>query len=318
MNFMNHSEARRLVSAGREAPIRGLHRLADRRRGLDFAAYLGIWAAGAAISCLAWSRLEGAPRLALSGLGWLLSGAALNANILLVHEGMHGVLLSRRGPNRWMGVFFGLSVLMSFTAYQIQHLRHHAFLGKPGDPDEYNNYARPGWKLWALHCVRIAFGSILYIFFIPALSWRKAKSGEKARMLQEYGLLLALLAALLGVAPSWILIQAWGLPLLVVNFMMNSRGLTQHSLAEPRDAFLASRNIRSGAFVRFFLLQENYHLAHHLYPHVPSYRLHALNELLKDRYPREVSGPGFFWFVTRFFGALWRRDESPIGVLRHR
>jgi fatty acid desaturase len=312
---MNHSEARRLVSRGREGQIRSLHELKDWRRALDLLAYPSIWAIGAALSCLAWRQVHGPWRLPLCAMGWLASGIALNANILLVHEGMHGVLLRSRTWNRWLGVLFGFSVLMSFTAYQVQHLRHHAFLGKEGDPDEYNNYARPGWRLWALHCVRVGLGSILYIAFIPALSWGKARTEEKRRMVQEYGLLLLVLALALAFVPAWVLVQAWGFPLLVVNFMMNTRGLTQHSLAEPRDAFLASRSIRSGALVRFFLLQENYHLAHHLYPHVPSYRMHALNGLLQDRYPREVTGPGFVWFLGRFFAALWRRDESPIGVV---
>lgn len=317
MDFVNHSRARRLVSAGREDAIRRLHGLDDRRRSLDLLIYPALWCLGATLSCLAWSRLQGPPRLLFSALGWLFSGAALNAHILLVHESMHGVLFSRKGWNRWAGSLVGLTFLMSSNAYKIQHLRHHAFLGEAGDPDDYNNYARPGWKLWVLHCTRVLFGSFLYIFLIPSLSWGKAKSEERRRMVEDYALMLLLVVLAATLVPIWILVQAWGIPLLVCNFMMNARGLTQHSLAEPKDAFLASRNIRSGALVRFLLLQENYHLTHHLYPRVPSYHLHELNGLLKDRFPREVTGPGFTWFLGRFFVALWRRDDKAIGVVLH-
>jgi fatty acid desaturase len=315
MRATTHALARRQVSKGRESAISAMHRLDDLRRLGDLALYLGLWLAGAGLSLWSWTHLQGGARLGLAALGWMLSAIALNAHILLVHEGMHSVLFKAPLLNRSMGSLLGWTVLMSSAAYQVQHLRHHAFLGTKGDPDEYNNYAAPGWKLWALHCLRLALGSYLYLLFIPVLSWRKAAPAEKRRMALEYGLLAGLLALLVLKAPFWALCQAWLIPLIFVNFMMNTRGLTQHSLAEPQDAFLASRSIRSGFLVRLCLLDENYHLAHHLYPRVPSYRLHALNELLKDRYPREVAGPGFVWFVFMFFRALWRRDESPIGVV---
>jgi fatty acid desaturase len=314
---LNHSQARRLVSLGREAQITAMHRLDDRRRVVDLLAYPGLWLCGALISCLAWREIQGPWRLITCALGWLLSGVAINAHILLVHEGMHGVLLKGKFISRLAAAAFGYSVLMSYSAYKVQHLRHHAFLGKAGDPDEYGNYAKSGWRLWALHCLRVGLGSFLYIFLIPALSYGKARGDERIQMLQEYAGLSLLLGLCVWALPAWLLLQAWGLPLLVVNFMLNTRGLTQHSLAEPEDAFLASRSIRSGALVRFCLLQENYHLAHHLYPRVPSYRMHALNELLKDRYPREVTGPGFMWFLGRFFLALGRGDLRPIGVVEH-
>jgi fatty acid desaturase len=314
---MDHDRARRLVSAGRESSIRAMHRLDDRRRLLDHLVQLGLWAVGAGLSCYSFLHLGGGARLLACVTGYLVSGTALNESILLMHEGMHMVLFRRRALNRWVGVLCGASVLMSFSAYQIQHLKHHAFLGQAGDPDEYNNYAQAGWRLWALHCTRVLCGSILYIFFIPGLSWARTKGAVRKRIFTEFALIGALIILLFMTVPTWALIQAWGYPLLVVNFMMNFRGLANHSLAEPRDAFLASRNLRCGPVVRFLLLQENYHMTHHLYPLAPSYRLHQLDSLLRDRYPREASGPGFLWFLGCFFRALWLRDGSPIGIEEH-
>jgi fatty acid desaturase len=315
MQACSHAEARRLVSNGREAAVADLHVLDDGRRWLDLGFTLLLWTMGAALSCWAWAHGQGWHRWALAALGWVPSAVAMNAHILLVHEGMHGVLFRGRGLNRWAGALLAHSVLMSSSAYQVMHLRHHAFLGQAGDPDEYNNYAKPGPRLWALHCLRLALGSYLYLALIPSLSWPKARAAERSRMVQDYALLALLLAVLIHWVPFWILAQAWLLPLVLVNFMMNTRGLTQHSLSNAQDAFLASRSIRSGRLVRLCLLNENYHLAHHLYPRVPSYRLHRLHQLIHDRYPRELAGPGFLWFVGRFGVALWRGEDRPIGVV---
>ena len=317
MEFYDHDRARRLVSKGREDGIRTLHQLNDVRRLADHVVQLTLWIGGGVLSCFAYTKLSGASRSALCGLGYLLSGTALNESILLMHEGMHMVLFRNRAVNRLAGVICGASVLMSFSAYQIQHLKHHAFLGQTGDPDEYNNYAKPGWKLWSLHLTRAFLGSILYIFFIPILSWIKTKGAVRRRIFNEYALILLLLVGLFLSFPVWILAQVWGLPLLVVNILMNLRGLANHSFAQPKDAFTASRNMQCGPVVRFLLLQENNHLAHHLYPLVPSYYLHPLNELLQDRYPQEATGPGFLWFLGRFFRALWHGDLRPIGVIEH-
>jgi fatty acid desaturase len=68
--------------------------------------------------------------------------------------------------------------------------------------------------------------------------------------------------------------------------------------------------------VRFLVLNENYHLEHHLYPEIPSYHLHQLHLLLRDRFPRSVSGRSYSGFLARFLRATWRRDETPIGVTR--
>src|SRR5882724_10890517 len=182
MEACSHPEARRLVSAGKEARLAQLHGLDDARRCLDLAFTLGLWAGGALLSCWAWSQLSGWPRWAFAVLGWVPSAVAMNAHILLVHEGMHGVLFSRRGLNRWAGSLLALSVLVSSAAYKVMHLRHHAFLGQAGDPDEYNNYAKPGWRLWALHCVRLALGSYLYLALIPLLSWKKARPVERVKI----------------------------------------------------------------------------------------------------------------------------------------
>jgi hypothetical protein len=72
--------------------------------------------------------------------------------------------------------------------------------------------------------------------------------------------------------------------------------------------------MRPHPVVAFCLLNENYHLEHHLFPEVPSYHLRELHELLWPRLPRAVTGQSYVGFLLRFLRATWRLDETPIGL----
>ena len=50
--------------------------------------------------------------------------------VLLLHEGMHGMLFSSRFWNRWVSVLLVTTFLMSLSAYQAMHLRHHTLPGR--------------------------------------------------------------------------------------------------------------------------------------------------------------------------------------------
>ncbi len=59
---------------------------------------------------------------------------------------------------------------MSFTAYQVMHLRHHTFLGGTRDPDDYENYVSRRPVLWVMHFTRLLAGSFVYLLMIPRLA----------------------------------------------------------------------------------------------------------------------------------------------------
>jgi fatty acid desaturase len=68
--------------------------------------------------------------------------------------------------------------------------------------------------------------------------------------------------------------------------------------------------------VSFLLLNENYHLEHHLFPEVPSYSLPQLRAILRPRLPRSVEAISYTRFLANFVGRFLRGDESPLGVQR--
>lgn len=249
-------------------------------------------------------------------VGIAITAIALNAFVLLMHDGMHGTLFSTPRMN-WAGsVLLGSTFLMSFTSYRVLHTRHHKFLGDPRDPDDYHNYIRHPALVWALHFMRLTIGSLLYVMAIPILAIKYGTEEERRRILVEYGILLTIYSVMLRFMPGTILFVAWFIPLLIVGSMVAIRGFTQHGITDATDPYIASRTILPHPLVGFLLLHENYHLEHHLFPEVPSYHLTELHKLVWPQLPRAVSGRGYLRFLAKFLRATPHLDETPIGIVR--
>ena len=92
------------------------------------------------------------------------------------------------------------------------------------------------------------------------------------------------------------------------------RGFTQHGLTDAHDPYLASRSSYPKRITTYFLLIENLHLEHHLFPEIPSYNLPALNALNSDRFSRKVAGKSYIAFLGKFFKRTLNMDESPAGL----
>jgi len=155
---------------------------------------------------------------------------------------------------------------------------------------------------------------LLYLVLIPVMALRYGSNQERREILEEYLFLSALYGLLLQLAPSAPLMVAWLIPLAIVGVFTAVRGFTQHGITDASDPYLASRTILPNRIVGFFLLHENYHLEHHLFPEVPSYHLPQLHKLIWSRLPRAVSGRSYLGFLACFIRATRRLDETPIGL----
>jgi fatty acid desaturase len=116
------------------------------------------------------------------------------------------------------------------------------------------------------------------------------------------------------VVPIGMLLQVWLLPGVLVGYVSAVRALAQHALTHSTDPLLASRSVESNPVVSFLLLNENYHLEHHLFPEVPSYHLPRLRALLRSRLPRTVEARSYTRFLADFTSRSVRGDESPLGL----
>jgi fatty acid desaturase len=307
-------QARQFVQAGLEEQIAPLRRFHTGKRLLELAFFVLLWPAAASVTLLARAHLEpGWPQTLLVVLGVVVSAVALNAWVLLLHEGMHHTLFAGPRWNRWVSFVLGVPVLMSFSAYQVLHLRHHQYLGDPRDPDDYENYSRRPRLVWVMHFLRLLAGAFLYLLCIPLLAFRHGTRPQRRRVAEEYVLLAVIGVVVALTVPGEVLLWGWFLPVVLVGYMTNVRGFTQHGITDAADPFLASRTMKPNRLVAFCLLNENYHLEHHLFPEVPSYHLSLLHRLVWPRLPRAVSGTSYLGFLARFLRATLRLDRTPIG-----
>jgi fatty acid desaturase len=305
-------EARRAV-AGCVA-LDDLRELSTAHRLRDLAVFVGMWGVGVALAL--WGLgLDGLWRVAAMGAGVVTSALALNAFVLLLHEGMHGVLFQSPALNRVVSVLLGATVLMSFSAYRTLHTQHHDELGTDDDPDDYHAYTDRAGVFWLLQYVRLTVGCFLYLLAVPLTALRRGSRSDRVGILIEYPVIAALVALAVWALPPEALLWGWLAPLPLVALFVQVRGLTQHGLTDRHDALLASRTVRPHPVVAFLLLNENYHLEHHLFPEVPSYHLPELHRRVWPVLPRAVEGDSYLGFLGAFARATPALDETPIGVV---
>src|ERR1022692_195907 len=303
--------AREEMSRGFEAQVAKLAAQDWRERAVEFAVFIALAVCGVWLTVASWEN----SRWFFLAAGIPVTALALNAFVLLMHDGMHSSLFPNRRWNRIGSVLLGATFFMSYSAYRVLHTRHHRFLGDSRDPDDYQNYLRrPRVLLWSLHFMRLSVGPLLYLALIPVLALKYGTGEERRYILAEYLFLLAAYGVLWRLLPGALLLVAWLVPLLVVATLTAIRGFTQHGITDASDPYIASRTILPNPLVGFFLLHENYHLEHHLFPEVPSYHLPHLHRLIWPRLPRVVSGRSYLGFLARFLRATPRLDETPIGL----
>lgn len=307
-------EARKAVSSGIEHQMRQLHQIEFWHHSLyiiyPLLAVLGVIVAlNAYHDGLRWNFTS-----VEYGVGVLTVALAMNAMFLLIHEGVHSVLSPIGWVNYWASVVMGIGGFVSFSAYRVLHLRHHEHLGDENDPDDYHNYTDNPTLIWVLHYNRLLWATLLYLIFVPRLAWRYGNKCDRMNIATEYLLLGLTYTIIFSLFPWKIVVMVWVIPFFLTNFMINLRGLTQHGITDATDPFIASRSVEANPVVRFLLLNENFHLEHHLFPGVPSYNLPKLHQLIRNKLPRRVSCPSYSSFLFQFVRASLRQDESPIGL----
>ncbi len=246
---------------------------------------------------------------------FLLAAASLHGISLFTHEAVHGTLARHPLVNNVLGALCAMPVLQTCTAYRVLHLKHHQHLGVEGDPDHYENYTRWTWMVFLMNWLRLLIGYPVYITAIPWLGFRQGTTRERICILAEVAALVLLITlVVMSPIPRHWLLYGWLIPMLLINTMVNIRGMSQHTLLEhASDPVQGTRTILTSRIVRFFMCNENYHLEHHLYPGVPWYGLPQVHSALKGELQSQGAPyiPSYSYFVWQFIRDSYRR--SPLG-----
>jgi fatty acid desaturase len=291
------------------------HRRHYQRLAVFVLLYLGaafaVWSLAICPSFAHWRWLVALPC-------YLCAAGALHGISLFAHEAVHQTLARNGRWNALLGAACAIPVLQNCSAYTVLHLRHHQHLGEDGDPDHYAAYTRWTWLIFTMNWFRLLIGYPIYIVAIPILGWRHGTARQRVGIALEFAAAVLLVtAALLAPLPAGLLLHGWLIPMLLINFMVNIRGMSQHTLlGESTDEVRGTRSILTSRLIAFFMCNENYHLEHHLYPGVPWYHLPRVHAALRGEliargapYIRSYTA-----FVREFIVHSLRR--SPLG--RHR
>lgn len=219
---------------------------------------------------------------------------------ILMHEAAHGGLSSNRRVNDGLGHWLcAVPIGASLHAYRPYHLSHHKYAQQTEDPDLVLSAPFPVSRASLRRkIVRDLTGQTFFkqrvLFAFRA--FRNVKDEDVAEGAVVTGRSLApfLLAnaALLTFAVAadvwWAFFALWLLPMATWFPMVTRlRNIAEHACVagSATDPFRAARTTRAGWLERAFIAPYwvNFHAEHHLFMHVPCWKLPALHRAVRAR-----------------------------------
>src|SRR3954471_13576184 len=215
---------------------------------------------------------------------WLPLAAIDFVLVLAFHDASH----ARFHPIHWMneayGHFMGTIMFTPLNVYRYAHARHHAQLGRSGDPELWP-YNSPGVP--RLFRVLAAFFEIFIgVVYTPILFVRSVLVGqltprEKTLVIRGYLLCIgfwtitALVCTYLGL---WKMLAVGLLvPMLIAGMMQTLNKFEQHLGLHGQTVLGLTRTVvdrhQFGEMVSAAMLYNDYHGTHHRYAKIPYYHL---------------------------------------------
>jgi fatty acid desaturase len=262
---------------------------------------VSIWASGSAMT------LYSEWRVAVVGV--FIEGLLFAHMLELVHSCIHGTAFGARRADRIAGVLLGLPMLVSFSDYRDNHLKHHRTLGRSEKKDffEYEFEGMTTWLSFSLHLLMLGHyrnAAKNMARAVTRWSWRKIPAAtfnsHIEHLLMVLWLLVPLVALLLGhTGPLLIFV----LPLIVAVPCHVLIELPEHWLCPPVDNPLVhTRSISASRIATWFTNGNNYHLEHHLCPWLPNNALRDVH--LKLQKHAVHYRPSYFHFYSQVVRSL--------------
>lgn len=220
---------------------------------------------------------------------------------VLMHEAAHGGLSKNKSINHFFGHWLsGAPIGGSLRSYRPYHLQHHKFAQQPEDPDLVLSAPFPVTQSSLRRkIVRDLTGQTFYKQrlnqFANAFGFKIREGKSTANRMQAAreaavpflitnGILLLGLS-LLGY--WWAFFVLWLLPMATWNMMVTRlRNIAEHAVVpDHNDPMRHARTTHASLLERVFIAPYwvNYHCEHHMFMHLPFYRLAAAHRLLESK-----------------------------------
>lgn len=203
----------------------------------------------------------------------LKASAAINLLCLYAlytvnHEAVHRLVHPNRTVNNWIGRIAAALEGTTFPMFRILHPQHHAFTNHPEHDPDYVIGKKPRWllPLWTL--VRLTHDNS---FMISRRLWSN-KHPQLIEHLVTVGLQLsvAIGAAVMGHLQDVLLL--WVIPLLIAGALIELTVAWAVHFPHESQHPLENTGIFKGRLLQILMLNQNYHLVHHLWPSIPWFR----------------------------------------------
>lgn len=223
-------------------------------------------------------------------LAVMLIGARQLGLAILMHDAAHGALHSNAAVNDWVGEWLcGAPVGARLQSYRAYHLKHHRFTEQPEDPDLALSAPFPITRgsLWR-KIVRDLTGQT-FLKQRGAQLFGGRKPGEVVNGSNGHFLLVnaLLLAGCIAAGYWWAYPALWIVPMATwFPLVTRLRNIAEHAVVNTEDdPFTHARTTLANAIERLFIAPYwvHFHGEHHVFMHVPCYRLQRMHRLLMDK-----------------------------------
>ncbi len=188
----------------------------------------------------------------------------------VAHDSVHEAVFGSEGLNYLSGLAVGLLLASPYSGFRVLHLAHHDRCNSVGhDADVWSG---GGGRTWTLP-FRWLTQDLYYYYFILTKMLHLLSIPEMILIVTELvglvavGLGMSLLGFGHEVLFLWVI--AGRIAVMFLAFALNY--LPHRPMgSDPNNPYNSTINI-GGSVAAFFFLCQNYHLIHHLYPHLPFY-----------------------------------------------
>lgn len=260
--------------------------LAKRSSWLGLACVAGAWAliVAAAAMFIMW------PNPLTYVLAVMIIGARQLGLAILMHDAAHGALHANAKLNDWVGEWLcAAPVGARLASYRNYHLKHHKFTEQPEDPDLSLSAPFPITRrsLWR-KIVRDLTGQTFFKQRRAQLFGGR-KDGEVVNASTGHFLLVnaILLAICIAAGVWWAYPALWLVPLATwFQFITRIRNIAEHAVVNTQDdPFTHARTTLANPIERLLVAPYwvHFHGEHHVFMHVPCYRLERMHRMLMDK-----------------------------------
>jgi beta-carotene hydroxylase len=227
-------------------------------------------------------------------LGFIISSVIATGGYVTSHEAMHSNIGRKGQKLRWLNELVGqvstIPILFPFSMARIMHLQHHYHCNDPVRDPDYPDSAPNAFqalvKTWLNRQPRYAGSIHHYKQILESLDSPASRRAQRDTAALQLGA-MAFFFAMAWSGHAILIAALWWLPRHVgLSYIRFYLSWAPHHPRDQQSRYLNTRVFKS-KLGHVMSMGMQYHIIHHLYPHIPHHRLkpayYEMRDLLAER-----------------------------------